>query len=489
MALKNFTQFTPQTLLSATDYVVGYRDLDEIRTDLDSLTNAISGLLITKGFTPGGSLGSVRRISFRYTIGSSSPVNAVSGLDDFSRTLSYTPSQIEVYRNGSHLIESLDFLATNSTQVTNLSTLNVGDIVEVVALSATGVTVIETLTGSGVIVQSNYRYTVPTSLANGAVTITGPDDFGSTLRYAAPNLAVYLNGSHLVNSYDYTSTDGLNITLNEPVATGDVVDVQTLSSVGTGAVYGLSAFSGVSQLNAQKGVKANASTGIITVSADIVGLSTKASPAAGDQVMLFDVAGNDNRKTTVSTLTSLAIAGSAPQLAQAWVNWNGYPQTSPGTYSRTGNTVTVTVNLHRLSAGMIADLNYTSGAANDGAYVVTNATTNTFQVTDPSSGTTSGNVTLNFYIRESYNVSSISYSTPIWRVNFATPFTKTSYAVVCNSSSALAGNYQPANTSIYCDAANGAVDKDETGVKIVLGTGNSPSATISSEQCIAVFGS
>jgi|GEM_PF-6253042 len=489
MALKNFTQFTPQTLLSATDYVVGYRDLDEIRTDLNSLTDAISGLLIIKGFTPGGSLGSVRRISYRYTIGNNSPVNAVSGVDDFSHTLSYTPSQIEVYRNGAHLIESLDFLATNSTQVTNLSTLNVGDIVEVVALSATGVTVNQTITGSGTIIQSNYRYTVPTSLANGTTLVTGPDDFGSTLRYLSPNLSVFLNGSHLVNSYDYSATDGINITLAQTLGNGDVVDVQTLSSAGTAGIFGLSAFSGVSQLNAQKGVKANASTGIIAVSADIVGLTTKASPAAGDQVMLFDVAGNDNKKTNVSTLTSLAIAGSAPQLAQAWVNWNGYPQTAPGTYTRTGNTVTVTVNLHRLSAGMIADLNYTTGTANDGSYVVTNATTNTFEVTDPSSGATSGNVTLNFYIRESYNVSSISYSNPVWRVNFATPFTKTSYAVVCNSSTALAGNYQPANTSIYSDAQNGAVDKDQTGIKIVLGSGNSPSATVSSEQCIAVFGS
>jgi len=308
MALKNFTQFTPQTVLSATDFVVGYRALDEIRTDLDSLTVAISGLLISKGFTPGGSLGSVRRVSYRYTIGTGSPVNAVSGADDFGLTLTYSPGQIEVYRNGAHLIEGLDFLASNSTQVRNLSTLNVGDSVEIVALSATGVTVNQTLTGSGIVLQTNYRYTVPTSLANGAVTVTGPDDFGSSLRYAAPNIDVYLNGSHLVNSYDYTATNGLNITLNEPVATGDVVDIQTLSSVGTGAVYGLSAFAGVSRIVAQNGV-ATSSTGglgVVTLSADIQGRTLKASPAAGDEVMIYDSVAKDNKKTTIATLTSLA---------------------------------------------------------------------------------------------------------------------------------------------------------------------------------------
>jgi hypothetical protein len=253
-------------------------------------------------------LGSVRRVSYRYTIGTGSPVNAVSGADDFGLTLAYSPGQIEVYRNGAHLIEGLDFLATNSTQVRNLSTLNVGDSVEIVALSATGVTVNQTLTGAGAIIQANYRYTVPTTIANGATTITGNDDFGSTLRYAAPNLAVYLNGSHLVNSYDFTATDGFNITLNEPVATGDVVDVQTLSSVGTGAVYGLSAFAGVSRIVAQNGVATGPTggLGVVTLSADIQGRTLKSPLVAGDEVMIYDSVAKDNKKTTIATLTSLA---------------------------------------------------------------------------------------------------------------------------------------------------------------------------------------
>jgi hypothetical protein len=339
MALKNFTQFTPQTVLSATDFVVGYRALDEIRTDLDSLTVAISGLLISKGFTPGGSLGSVRRVSYRYTIGTGSPVNAVSGADDFGLTLTYTPGQIEVYRNGAHLIEGLDFLASNSTQVRNLSTLNVGDSVEIVALSATGVTVNQTLTGSGIVLQTNYRYTIPTSLANGAVTVTGPDDFGSSLRYAAPNIDVYLNGSHLVNSYDFTATDGFNITLNEPVATGDVVDIQTLSSVGVGAVFGLSAFAGVSRIVAQNGV-ATSSTGglgVVTLSADIQGRTLKASPAAGDEVMIYDSVAKDNKKTTVATLTSLAAYVSEGVIATRQTNqYIGYGSGVFATIALTG---------------------------------------------------------------------------------------------------------------------------------------------------------
>ena len=98
MALKNFTQFTPQTVLSATDYLVGYRDLDEIRTDLSSPTDAISGLLISKGFTPGGTVGSVKRVGFRFTIASGNNLNAVSGFDDFGSFLLYNAGAVEVLR-------------------------------------------------------------------------------------------------------------------------------------------------------------------------------------------------------------------------------------------------------------------------------------------------------------------------------------------------------------------------------------------------------
>lgn len=257
MALKNFTQFTPQTVLSATDYVVGYRALDEIRTDLDSLTVAISGLLISKGFTPGGtSLGTVRRISYRYTIGGASNLNAVSGTDDFSLNLSYTPGQIEVYRNGSHLAESLDFVASNSTQVTNMSTFNVGDIIEVVALSATGLTITNVTSGGGSIFQSNYRYTCPSAVAIGAVTISGPDDLGNTLLYSSPTLDVYLNGSHLVNGLDYSASNGTSITLTEGLSSSDVVDVATLSA------YDIVALGGVSRIVAGPGIILNPSSGL-----------------------------------------------------------------------------------------------------------------------------------------------------------------------------------------------------------------------------------
>lgn len=95
-----------------------------------------------------------------------------------------------------------------------------------------------------------------------------------------------------------------------------------------------------------------------------------------------------------------------PSPVKAWVNFNGTPQN--GTYSRTGNTVTVTMTAHGMASGMVANLDFTTGAGTDGSYAVTVTDANTFTIADPASGATSGNVTRNNYIRASLNVTSIT---------------------------------------------------------------------------------
>jgi hypothetical protein len=258
MALKNFSQFTPQTVLSATDYVVGYRSTDEIRTDLDSLTDAISGILISKGFTPGGALGTVKRVNYRYTIDAGENLNAVSGTDDYGFYLTYTPGQLDVYRNGVHLVDTQDYLANNSSQVLNLSTMNPGDVIEIVTLSAAGFTI--ALSGMGSVFTNHYRYTVPVGIVNpGSVNVSGPDDLGNTLQYASPNLNVYLNGSHLVYGLDYTALNGSSITMVDGLSTGDIVDVSVISAYDIGGMATLS--TGVFKLRAGPGIILNPANG------------------------------------------------------------------------------------------------------------------------------------------------------------------------------------------------------------------------------------
>ena len=69
--------------------------------------------------------------------------------------------------------------------------------------------------------------------------------------------------------------------------------------------------------------------------------------------------------------------------------------TLAGTYARALTVVTVTATAHGLAIGDTVYLDFTSGTAVDGAFVVvTTPTANTFTVTHGTSGTTSGNVTL-----------------------------------------------------------------------------------------------
>ena len=66
-----------------------------------------------------------------------------------------------------------------------------------------------------------------------------------------------------------------------------------------------------------------------------------------------------------------------------------------GTYSQSGTTVTITISNHGLAIGDVVTIDYTSGSATDGDFVIaTTATVNTFTVTAASSATTSGNVSV-----------------------------------------------------------------------------------------------
>ena len=70
------------------------------------------------------------------------------------------------------------------------------------------------------------------------------------------------------------------------------------------------------------------------------------------------------------------------------------PLSQPATYARSGTTLTVTLANHGYSNGDQVILDVTSGNGSDGYYTIANVQTNTFTVTDASSGTTSGNVTI-----------------------------------------------------------------------------------------------
>ena len=65
------------------------------------------------------------------------------------------------------------------------------------------------------------------------------------------------------------------------------------------------------------------------------------------------------------------------------------------TYSQSASTITITLNSHGFSVGLILSLDFTSGNGIDGIYTIQTVTTNTFTVTGTTSQSTSGNVSFN----------------------------------------------------------------------------------------------
>ena len=86
------------------------------------------------------------------------------------------------------------------------------------------------------------------------------------------------------------------------------------------------------------------------------------------------------------------------KIATAYRNgyWNPYAGKFIvyGSYSRAGYTVTVTAPSHGLVSNDYITLDFTSGTATDGRYLVTVTDVNVFTVTDTATGSTSGNVTV-----------------------------------------------------------------------------------------------
>lgn len=69
--------------------------------------------------------------------------------------------------------------------------------------------------------------------------------------------------------------------------------------------------------------------------------------------------------------------------------------TKTGIYSQSGTTVTITITSHGVAIGDVLTIDYTSGSATDGDFVVASVTSDdAFTVTAASSDTLSGNVSI-----------------------------------------------------------------------------------------------
>ena len=142
------------------------------------------------------------------------------------------------------------------------------------------------------------------------------------------------------------------------------------------------------------------------------GFSKKSAPAVRtvrfadgfEQRIFFGLASNQNPKLynvnfelseTESDVVEAFLDSRANDQESFTFTPPGEGFTKTGTYSQSGTTVTITISNHGVAIGDVLTIDYTSGSATDGDFVIaTTPTVNTFTVTAASSGTNSGDVTV-----------------------------------------------------------------------------------------------
>ena len=85
---------------------------------------------------------------------------SLSGYDDNSLNLSYSPGYEQVFLNGVLLVRNSDYTASNGTSITGLSALSAGSIIEVISLKS--LTIANVYTQE----QSDARYLLTSASAN-----------------------------------------------------------------------------------------------------------------------------------------------------------------------------------------------------------------------------------------------------------------------------------------------------------------------------------
>lgn len=130
---------------------------------------------------------------------------SLSGYDNASQALSYTPGQEQVYLNGILLVRGDDYTATNGTSITGLAALTANDFVQINCYNNFSLATLPAASITGVV--SNAQ------LANSSITINGS--------------SVSLGGSITVSSSSSVET------LTNKTLTAPVINLATNSQTGT----------------------------------------------------------------------------------------------------------------------------------------------------------------------------------------------------------------------------------------------------------------
>lgn len=282
-----------------------------------------------------------------------------------------------------------------------------------------------------------------TSVGSSALTITLKNAAGSTPSTGSPCKISFRNATSATGTYSAVS-----------VTAATSLVVSSGSTLGSTGGAGVTEYVYVYALNNAGSIELGVSTKWFDTGSVVSSTAEGGAGAADSGTVIYSTTARSNVAArligriafteavagtwaTAPTEISVGTFQVKPQssvLPRAFVRFDPTSASSSdltGTYSRTTTTVTVTATAHGLVVGNRVYLNFTSGTAVDGAFVVTSvADANTFTVTHGTSGSTSGNVTLErITITSSYGVNSVAHeAVGTYTINFAPCMPDANYA-------------------------------------------------------------
>lgn len=157
----------------------------------------------------------------------------ISGTDDNSLSLLYTPGYEQVFINGTMISRGTDYTATTGTTVVLTEAALSGDLIEIVYFAPFAISDTYTKANADALflTKSSASTTYAKKIRRWRKTysastqlIQGLDDSSNTLLYAPGYELVHINGVLLATN-EYTTTSASVITLNEAVLSTEVVDI------------------------------------------------------------------------------------------------------------------------------------------------------------------------------------------------------------------------------------------------------------------------
>jgi len=272
------------------------------------------------------SIGKASLVDFKFIADSAQ--TAFSGNDADGKSLVFEDSNYEVFVNGIRLLKS-DYSVNSATNVVTLGTPAI-DEDEVVIKTIVGVDTLSLIDSAYINARvrsskaldglTTYKFSVD----SGQTTFTGNDENGSLLSYSAGDVQVFLNGILLLETDDYTATNGTSVVLSAaaPATSELVVQAYNISEVSTyRSLPGLDVYNYTATLNQTNfsGADVDGNSliyhpGAILVSLNGIILSSVDYTATdGFSIVLTDAA------ESASELTITSFAGSAA-IDSAYIN-------------------------------------------------------------------------------------------------------------------------------------------------------------------------